>query len=62
MCDFEVEIGRLIDYNPKRMKFPKQHRGQMKGIVTQGNSICFGRFGLQALELAWSTSKQIEAQ
>jgi large subunit ribosomal protein L16 len=44
------------------MKFCKQHKGQMRGIATRGNSICFGRFGLQALEPAWITSRQIEAR
>jgi len=34
----------------------------MKGIATQGNSICFGRFDLQTLEPAWITSRQIEAR
>jgi large subunit ribosomal protein L16 len=47
--------------SPKRTKFRKQHRGRMKGISTRGNSICFGKFGLQALEPAWITSRQIEA-
>ena len=50
-----------IDYDPKRTKFRKQHRGRMKGISTRGNSICFGKFALQALEPAWITSRQIEA-
>lgn len=59
MSDFEVE--KKIDYNPKRTKFRKQHRGRMKGISTRGNSICFGKFALQALEPAWITSRQIEA-
>lgn len=52
---------RKIDYDPKRTKFRKQHRGRMKGISTRGNSICFGKFALQALEPAWITSRQIEA-
>nr|YP_009682172.1 ribosomal protein L16 [Fissidens nobilis]QDQ38663.1 ribosomal protein L16 [Fissidens nobilis] len=47
--------------SPKRTKFRKQHRGRMKGIATRGNSICFGKFALQALEPAWITSRQIEA-
>jgi len=34
----------------------------MRGIITQGNSICFGRFGLQALKSAWITSREIEAR
>ena len=33
----------------------------MKGTATRGNRICFGRFGLQALEPSWITSRQIEA-
>jgi large subunit ribosomal protein L16 len=33
----------------------------LKGIATRGNSICFGKFALQALEPAWITSRQIEA-
>nr|BDZ75799.1 ribosomal protein L16 [Fissidens protonematicola] len=47
--------------SPKRTKFRKQHRGRMKGITNRGNSICFGKFALQALEPAWITSRQIEA-
>jgi large subunit ribosomal protein L16 len=47
--------------SPKRTKFRKQHRGRMKGIAPRGNSICFGRFALQALEPAWITSRQLEA-
>ena len=33
----------------------------MKGKATKGNIICFGDFGLQAIEPAWMTSRQIEA-
>nr|QBL07966.1 ribosomal protein L16 [Selaginella moellendorffii] len=47
--------------SPERTRFRKQHRGRMKGRSARGNSICFGRFGLQALEPAWITSRQIEA-
>nr|YP_010881297.1 ribosomal protein L16 [Fossombronia foveolata]WIA67250.1 ribosomal protein L16 [Fossombronia foveolata] len=47
--------------SPKRTKFRKQHRGNLRGIATRGNSISFGRFALQALEPAWITSRQIEA-
>jgi hypothetical protein len=31
-----------------------------EGITTQDNSICFDKFGLQAFELAWIMSRQIE--
>lgn len=47
--------------SPRRTKFRKQHRGRMKGISTRGNNLVFGEFGLQALEPAWITSRQIEA-
>lgn len=33
----------------------------MKGLSTRGNSICFGKFALQALEPSWITARQIEA-
>jgi large subunit ribosomal protein L16 len=33
----------------------------MRGTKTRGNEICFGKFGLQALEPTWITSRQIEA-
>jgi large subunit ribosomal protein L16 len=31
------------------------------GTKTRGNEICFGSYGLQALEPTWITSRQIEA-
>jgi len=47
--------------SPKRTKYRKCHRGRMRGKSTRGNKICFGSFGLQALEPTWITSRQIEA-
>ena len=47
--------------SPKRTKYRKYHRGRMRGKATRGNEICFGNFGLQALEPNWITSRQIEA-
>ncbi len=46
---------------PKRFKFRKQMRGRMKGKATRGATVAFGDFGLQALEPAWISSRQIEA-
>lgn len=46
---------------PKRVKFRKSQRGKMKGNATRGNSVAFGEYGLQAMEPAWITAKQIEA-
>lgn len=47
--------------SPKRTKYRKYHRGRMRGRKTRGNEICFGNFGLQAVEPSWITSRQIEA-
>jgi len=46
---------------PKRVKYRKQFRGRMKGQASRGSEIAFGEYGLQALEPAWITSRQIEA-
>lgn len=46
---------------PKRTKYRKHHRGRMTGCETRGSEIHFGELGLQALEPAWITSRQIEA-
>jgi len=46
---------------PKRMKYRKQMRGRMKGKATRGTTVAFGDYGLQALEPAWITARQIEA-
>ncbi len=46
---------------PKRVKFRKSQRGNIKGNATQGNTVNFGEFGLQALEAAWMSAQQIEA-
>lgn len=46
---------------PKRVKFRKQHRGQLRGKAQTGNTLSFGEFGLQAMESCWITSRQIEA-
>lgn len=42
-------------------RFKKQRKGRMKGLSCRGNRISFGRYGLQALECAWITARQIEA-
>jgi len=46
---------------PKRVKYRRQHRGRMTGLAYDGNEISFGEYGLQALEPAWITDRQIEA-
>lgn len=46
---------------PKRVKYRRVMRGRMKGTATRGNTLTYGKFGLQALEASWITSNQIEA-
>lgn len=47
--------------SPKRTKFRKPHRGNLRGIASKGNTLVYGEYALQALEPAWITSRQIEA-
>lgn len=46
---------------PKRIKWRKQQKGRIRGNATRGNSVAFGQFGLQSLDPAWITARQIEA-
>ena len=46
---------------PSRVKFRKSHRGRLSGRSKSGTHILFGEYGLQALESAWITARQIEA-
>ena len=46
---------------PKRVKHRKVQRGRMKGRAQSGNSLHFGEYGLQALEPAWISNRQLEA-
>ena len=46
---------------PKRVKHRKVQRGRLKGKALRGNTLHFGEYGLQALEGAWVTNRQIEA-
>lgn len=47
--------------SPKRTKFRKMQKGNNRGVAYVGSDISFGDFGLQALEPARLTSRQIEA-
>lgn len=46
---------------PKRVKWRKSHRGKIRGMATQGNTVAFGEYGLQCLGMGWVTARQIEA-
>jgi len=52
--------GRIVQ-QPKRVKFRKVQKGRRRGQANSGNTIIFGDFGLQAVEAAWLTARQIEA-
>jgi large subunit ribosomal protein L16 len=46
---------------PKRVKYRKTQKGDRRGSAHAGNTVVFGDYGLQALEAAWLTARQIEA-
>ncbi|MBA4603176.1 50S ribosomal protein L16 [Thermoactinomyces mirandus] len=46
---------------PKRVKFRRPHRPSLKGQAKGGTEVAFGEYGIQALEPAWITNRQIEA-
>ena len=46
---------------PKRVKYRRVMRGRLTGKATRGNVVSNGQYGLQALEPAGITSRQIEA-
>ena len=45
----------------RRTKYRKQHRPGRTGMSKGGNTLAFGDFGIQALEPAYITNRQIEA-
>ena len=47
--------------SPKRTKFRKMQKGRNRGTAQAGSDVSFGDFGLQSLEHARITSRQIEA-
>lgn len=46
---------------PRKVKHRKMQRGRLKGKAQSANKVDFGELGLEALEPAWITSRQIEA-
>ncbi len=46
---------------PKRTKYRRPHRVSYEGKAKGGKYVTFGEFGLQSLEGAWITDRQIEA-
>jgi large subunit ribosomal protein L16 len=46
---------------PKKTKYRKQQKGNMRGEASRGNTLNFGDYGLQATTCGWLTTRQIEA-
>ena len=46
---------------PRRVRFRKAQKGRRRGKANAGNRVVSGDFGLQAMESAWLTARQIEA-
>jgi large subunit ribosomal protein L16 len=47
--------------SPKKVKYRKSMKGNLKGLAYGGSDVSFGDFGLQATEAGRVTSRQIEA-
>ncbi len=46
---------------PRKVKHRKHQRGRLNGVSKGGTTVNFGDYGIQALEPAWITARQIEA-
>ncbi|HEY2762455.1 MAG TPA: 50S ribosomal protein L16 [Pseudonocardiaceae bacterium] len=46
---------------PRKVKHRKQHSPSRSGMSKGGNQVTFGDFGIQALEPAYVTNRQIES-
>jgi large subunit ribosomal protein L16 len=46
---------------PKKVKHRKQQKGRMRGKAYRGSTLAFGDFGLQAIECARVSAREIEA-
>ncbi len=46
---------------PRRVKHRKQHHPTRRGVAKGGTEVTFGTYGLQALEPAYVTNRQIES-
>lgn len=50
-----------MSLSPKRTKYRKEQKGNMRGLSKAGNYVEFGEFGMQSLDRCWITAQQIEA-
>ena len=47
--------------SPKKVKYRKQMKGNLKGTAQSGSDVSFGDFGLQIVESGHISARQIEA-
>jgi large subunit ribosomal protein L16 len=45
---------------PARVKYRKTQKGKRRGIAVKGSTVCFGEYGIKALECGWLTANQLE--
>ncbi len=46
---------------PRKVKYRKVQKGKRKGLSKGAREVHFGEYGLEAVEAAWMTARQIEA-
>ena len=46
---------------PKKVKWRKMQKGRRRGTAWRGSGLSFGDYGLQAMDRAWLTAREIEA-
>lgn len=46
---------------PKRVKYRKAQKGRIRGNAQSGNTVSYGDFGLQSLDTARISARQLEA-
>jgi large subunit ribosomal protein L16 len=46
---------------PKKVKFRKMMKGNMRGKAYRGSDVSFGEYGLKATEPGWISNRQIES-
>lgn len=46
---------------PRKVKHRKTHRGRRRGKAKGATTVSYGDYGIQVLEPAWLTARQIEA-
>ena len=47
---------------PRKVKHRKQHHPRQRGMASGGTNVSFGDYGIQALEHAYITNRQIESR